>query len=222
MNATMVVRGFELLCVGLWLAGIFMVRRMRSPVAAGIYFGSSTLMVYDWVFNMNWFFRVVYADAFLPLWTIQGVKQPIALAANYAFFFGVPVLLLVRNRDWLDRRLGAWGYLAVFGLGALLDLSFEIPMVKLGIWTYYQAPAFMLGGVPWSNFWYSGLLLLTSYGAARLATRWAGDPGPDRESRWKGFAMGMAAIWCAFYLSLTLQMLWYGLTQPWVTGPRPF
>jgi hypothetical protein len=221
MNSTLIVRGFELLCIGLWLVGLVMVRRMRSPVAAGIYLGSSTLMVFDWVFNMNWFFRVVYAEAFLPLWTIQGVKQPIALAANYAFFFGVPVLLLVRYRAQLDRLFGSWGYVAVFLLGALLDLSFEIPMVKLGIWTYYQAPAFLLGGVPWSNFWYSGLLLAASYGAARLAVRWA-EPKEDRESRWKGFAMGTAAIWSAFYLCLSLQMVWYGVTQPWVAGPRPF
>jgi hypothetical protein len=232
----LVVRGFELLCVGLWVWGIFWVWSMHSAVTAGVYFGSSTLTVYDWIFSTNWFFRVTYDSQFIPLWRIEGVVQPVALVANYAFYFGIPVLLLVRKRDWLDRHFGGWGYLVVFLLGAALDAAFEIPAVRLGLWTYHQAPAYLVGGVPYSNFWYSGLLTVASYGAARLAVRWGSAPSNDwpgpasstgeaalrRELWWRGFALGAASIWSAFYISLTLQLFWYRMAQPWVPGPRPF
>jgi hypothetical protein len=237
MASVVVVRAFEALCVGVWLGGLYWVWRQRRPVYTGVYFGSSTLMVFDWVFNTNWFFRVVYAEQFIPLWKIQGVVQPVALACTYAFFFGAPVLMLVNRREWLDRKLGAWGYAAVFAVGALLDLAFEIPVVRLGLWTYYQEPAFLLAGVAWSNFWYSGLLMVASYAAARLAVRWgtgtgaappamAGEAelkflGRD-EAWWRGFAIGAAAIWAAFYVCLSVQLAWYGATQPWVASPRPF
>lgn len=236
MSTLIVVRGFELLCFGLWAWGVVWVARMRNPVATGIYSASSTLMVFDWVFNSNWFFRVTYAQEFIPLWSIEGVVQPVALACNYAFFFGVPVLMLARARHTLDRKLGGWGYLAVFLLGALLDLAFEIPAVGLGLWTYHQAEPFLLGGVPYSNFWYSGLLFVASYGAARLALRWGEVPvaalvvSPTggavaldaREARLRGFLMGTASIWAAFYLCLSVQLLWYLVANPWVAGPRPF
>jgi len=55
--------------------------------------------------------------------------------------------------------------------------------------------------------------------------RWAGslkDRLPEREERWRGFGMGAAAIWSAFYASMSVQLIWYGLAQPWVQGPRPF
>ncbi|MBZ4419305.1 hypothetical protein [Myxococcus sp. RHSTA-1-4] len=235
MASVVSVRAFEAVCVGAWLVGLYWVLRQRRPVYSGVYFGSSTLMVFDWVFNTSWFFRVVYAEQFVPLWKIQGVVQPVALACNYAFFFGAPVLMLVHQRAWLDRRLGTWGPAAVFAVGALLDLAFEIPMVKLGLWTYYQRPAFLLGGVPWSNFWYSGMLMVAAYAAARLAVRWGESPVPAPpgggaeptllgrpESWWRGFAMGAAAIWAAFYVCISVQLVWYGATQPWIPSPRPF
>jgi hypothetical protein len=237
MASVVSVRAFEALCVGAWLVGLYWVWRQRQPVYSVVYFGSSTLMVFDWIFNTNWFFRVVYAEQFIPLWKIQGVVQPLALVCNYAFFFGVPVLMLVHARERLDRLLGPWVYAAVFGIGALLDLLFEIPMVWLGLWTYYQQPAFLLGGVPWSSFWYSGLLMLAAYAAARLAVRWGTSPLPAQaalgteggakflgqpEAWWRGFFMGAAAIWSAFYICLSVQLIWYGTTQPWVPSPRPF
>ena len=144
MATVLIVRAYEVLCVGLWLAGLIWVWRQRRPVYSGVYFGSSTLMVFDWVFNTKWFFRVLYAEPFIPLWSIDGVTQPVALAANYAFFFGAPVLMLVHRREWLDRHLGRWVYAAIFAFGAVLDVAFEIPMVQLGLWTYYQREEFLL------------------------------------------------------------------------------
>jgi hypothetical protein len=237
------VRIFELVCLSLWIYGIVWVRRSGNPVYAGVYTGSTLLIGFDWIFNSNWFFRVEFSDKFIDAFRIQGVSEPLAMALNYAFYFGLPVLLLVHHRDKIDRRFGTRGYLYVF-LGACAILPcFEIPAVKwLHLWTYYQEPGFELGGVTWSNIWFSGVLTTSCYAAARLAVRWAavpvrsavpvgaraGDHVPHDtasltgEDRWRAFALGGAAILTAFYLSWLVQLIWYALAQPWVDSPRPF
>jgi len=68
-------------------------------------------------------------------------------------------------------------------------------MVRLlHLWHYYQRPGFLLGGVPWSNIWYSGVLTTACYGALRLAARWAPATSPavpvSRDQGWQNFAMG--------------------------------
>ncbi|HTC82593.1 MAG TPA: hypothetical protein VK848_13745, partial [Acidimicrobiia bacterium] len=151
--------------------------------------------------------------------------------------FGAPVLLLVHFREKLDRRFGWRGYLVVFLLGAAALPVFEIPMVKgLKLWHYYQKPGYLLGGVPWSNIWFSGLLTVTCYIGARLAVRWASPArvatfvGPGAmaadpltlEDRAKGLLFGAASVWAAFYVSLLVQIVWYAITQPWVATPKPF
>ena len=103
------VRIFELVCLSLWIYGIVWVRRSRNPVYAGVYTGSTLLIGFDWIFNSNWFFRVEFSDKFIDAFRIQGVSEPLAMALNYAFYFGLPVLLLVHHRDKLDRRFGGRG-----------------------------------------------------------------------------------------------------------------
>ncbi|HEY3239663.1 MAG TPA: hypothetical protein VGL92_08875 [Acidimicrobiia bacterium] len=238
MASTAAVRIFELVCLGLWLYGIAWVRRSRNPVYAGVYLGSTLLVGFDWIFNSNWFFRVEFDEKFIDLFRIQGVSEPLAMALNYAFYFGLPVLLLVHHREVIDRRFGRRGYLWVFlGACAILPM-FEIPAVSwLHLWTYYQKPGFELGGVTWSNIWFSGMLTTSCYAAARLAVRWAAVPnmasvagrGPGAagptltaEERWRAVALGTASVWAAFYVSWSVQLLWYAVTQPWVATPRPF
>lgn len=236
MASALTVRLFELLCLTLWLAGLRWVRGTHNPVYAGAYLGSTLLFGFDWIFNSNWMFRVEFDPKFIDLWRMHGVSEPLAMALNYAFYFGAPVVLLVHLRDRIDRRFGSRGYLVVFLLGAAALPVFEIPMVRwFKLWTYYQSPGYLLGGVPWSNIWYSGVLTVSCYAATRLAVRWAspdrqpvavGGPARNREitpdDRWKGLLVGAAGIWAAFYVSTLVQMVWYALTQPWTATPRPF
>jgi hypothetical protein len=61
------------------------------------------------------------------------------------------------------------------------------------------------------------MLTVTSYAGARLAVRWGGvgQGGGEGaavflgrpESWWRGFALGTAALWFAFYVCLSLQLL---------------
>lgn len=242
------VRLFELVALALFVFGWWYVRRTGSWVVIGGYLGSTFTVLFDWTFNTKWFFNVLYSPNFIPLFRIGDAVQPVALLFTYAFFFGIPTAFLALNRDWLDRRLGTWGWLVVFlGMGLLQPL-FEIPMVSwLHLWTYYQAPEYLLGGVIWSNLWFSGVLGVGCYGALRLGLRWenarlpvtatVGAPAPkaptaaaagapvlgEREDRFRQVATGVAGIWAAFYASTLLQlMLWYTVVSPWVASPREF
>src|SRR2546425_9081077 len=94
MASTLTVRLFELLCLSLWVGGLVWVRRVGHPVYAGVYLGSTLLFGWDWIFNSNWFFRVEFDPKFIDVWRIQGVSEPLAMALNYASYFGAPVLLL--------------------------------------------------------------------------------------------------------------------------------
>ena len=228
--SVLAVRLFEAGCLLLWLAGLWWIVRTHNPLYLGAYAASALLVLFDWIFNSKWFFRVDYSSHFIPLWRIEGATQPVALAMNYAFYFGAPVVLLVHFRHRIDERFGRAGWLVVFLLSSAALPVFEIPMVRLlHLWHYYQRPGFLLGGVPWSNIWYSGLLTTSCYGALRLAARWTPVPvtaaGPALDARdtfWQPFLLGVAAIWSAFYLSMLVQTIWYAATQPWVATPRPF
>ena len=236
--STLSVRLFELAALAMWVGGIFWVRAQRHPVYTGVYVGSTGLIVFDWIFNSDWFFRVQFDEKFVDLWTIEGVNEPVSMALTYAFYFGIPVLLLVHAREAIDRRFGGRGYLVVFLAASAALPVFEIPMVKLlHLWTYHQEPGYELGGVAWSNIWFSGMLTTSCYAGARLALRWAGlrvpvpagapgapapPPGePSFEDKARAVVLGAAAIWVAFYLSMSVQLLWYNATQPWVERVIP-
>jgi hypothetical protein len=222
------VRAFELVALALWLAGIAYVRRHPNPVYVGAYVGSSTLAAFDWAFNSKWFFNVVYDGSFLSLWRISGQVQPIALCMTYAFYFGGPLLLAVHNRDRIDQVLGRWAWPVIFVVSGLVNPLFELPLVRwLHLWTYYQRPAFLLGGVAWSNIWFSGLLFTTCYALVRLVLRWTAASStsaalPVSELRLRDMAFGAMAIWSAFYVCMQIQLIWYAVAQPWAPGPRPF
>src|SRR5438874_4168305 len=215
MASTLTVRLFELLCLTLFTGGLVWVRRTGQPVYAVVYLGSTLLFGFDWIFNSNWLFRVEFDTKFINLWRMQGVGEPLAMALNYAFYFGAPVLLLVHFREKLDRRFGPRGYLLVFVLGAAALPVFEIPMVRwLRLWHYYQKPGYLLGGVPWSNIWYSGLLTMTCYMAARLALRWA-SPAPVMEP-------ATAAVGAAPATTATVRRTAAGVGAAPAPGPLTF
>lgn len=221
------VRLFEVVAFALFAFGWWYALRTRSMIVLGGYVGATLTVVFDWMFNTKWFFNVLYSSNFIPLFRIGDTVQPVALLFTYAFFFGIPTAFLARNRAWLDRRFGTWGWLVVFlGMGVLQPL-FEIPMVSwLHLWTYYQAPQYLVGGVIWSNIWFSGLLGVSCYGALRLALRWEDTnrlPQNPTEDKLRQLATGAAGIWSAFYLSTLVQlMLWYAVVTPWITSPRDF
>jgi hypothetical protein len=240
MASEATVRIFEILSVAGWFVAFRWVRSTRHPVYAGIFTAATLNVFFDWMTNSNWFFRLDFAPDFIPLFAMGGVKEPLALVFTWGLYLGLPMVLLLHHRRWLDEHLGTASYLWVFLLGGSLSPVFEIPMVRgLHLWHYSQSGGYLLAGVPWSNMLMSGVLAVTSYGAARLALRWATVPdrvgvavgtttagreavlGPT-EAWWWSWALGLASVWVAFYVAFSLHIFWYAASQPWVDTPRPF
>ena len=228
MSQLVAIRAFEVVAFALFAVGVWYVWRTRSWVLRGGYAGAVLTILFDWLFNTKWFFNVVYSSDFIPLFTIDGVRQPVALAFTYGFFFGIPTAILAHNRRSIDRVLGRWGWVVVFAGMGLLQPLFEIPMTGLlHAWTYYQRPEFLIGGVIWSNIWFSGMLGVACYGGLRLVLRWEERTDTSRlsrrESATRQFLLGFGAVWVAFALCALLQLVfWYAPVQPWAPSPRPF
>jgi hypothetical protein len=228
MNSDLGVRLFEILSVSLFLVGLYWVIRQKNPFYLGAYLGSAFAGVYfDWINNLNWLLRVVYDSRFIPLFYLDGYPQPLAFSANYAFYFGIPILLMLHYRNQLAQRLGERGlYIFVTVFGGLASPAFEIPMIQLlKLWRYYQRDEFLLGGVPWTNIIYSGVLFLLIFAALNYA-RQRLLPNPDgavnRAERIKAIVVGFAALTTAFALGQFIQMFIYAATTPWIPSPRPF
>jgi hypothetical protein len=228
MGSDLGVRLFELFSISLFIIGLIWVIRQKNPLYLGAYLGSTFSGIYfDWINNLNWLFRVEYDPRFIPLFYLDGYPQPLAFSANYAVYFGIPILLMLRYRQSLVNRFGERGlYVFVTAFGGLASPAFEIPMIQLlKLWRYYQRDEFLLGGVPWTNIIYSGLLFLFIFSAVdyvqrRLLSHEGKDSAPDE--RMKSLLLGFGAYTTAFALAQFIQMLIYVATDPWIPGPRPF
>jgi hypothetical protein len=167
------VRIWEVASLALFLFGLTILRRKRNPVFWGIYSASALVILFDWIWNRNWFGAVTYSDHFIPAWGARGEIEPISLAFVYCFFFGIPMILLLEQRSKLDLRFGRLQWPLLFALFAVPQMPFEILASKvLYLWVYHVVPPWTILGVPWSNAVFSGLLGCGFYAAGRLALRW--------------------------------------------------
>jgi hypothetical protein len=225
-----IVRTYELLSVLLYLASFLWLRSTRNPVYVGALFGATLVFGYDWVYCSKYFFNVTYNPdlVWIPGIEIMGVHEPMAIPFAYGMAFGPFAVFLTMQRDALDRAFSVWNYAVVWIIGAIGVMLYEVPVVHiLHIWTYHQQPGAMLWGVPWSDIWLAGNLVMISYAMLRWMERWAAIPvgagfSLGSETTWKGFVMGGVSPWVAFYITFVIQLFWYSVAQPWMNAGRPF
>lgn len=168
-----VVRAWELMSLVLLAVGIGILRRKDNPVYWGVFASSALVLLFDWIWNRNWFGSVSYSDHFIQAWGARGEIEPISLALVYCFFFGLPMILLLERRAWLDLRLGRRQWPLLFVMFAVPQMPFEILAAEgLHLWQYHQVSPWVIAGVPWSNAFFSGMLGVGFYAAGRLALRW--------------------------------------------------
>ncbi len=221
------LRGFEVVGGLVWVAALAITLRRRRPFVLGVFVACNLMIFWDWIFNSKWFFNVTYDDRLLPLWTVQGVEQPVAAALAYVAFYFFVLHGMVAGAATLDARLGPRAqYPIIYLIAALYVLVFEAIFVGQGVWTYHQRDAFKLYGVAWSNAFFNAHLILASYVLLRLFRRWGAiddaDPPPRGEAAWKELVLAVAAISTGFFLAFVVPTLWYIAAQPWTPGPRPF
>ena len=224
----MVVRAYELATVLAYVAALGWLR--RNPLFLGALLGATLVYGFDWVYCSRYFFNVTYDPGliWIPGLEVSGVKEPLAIPFAYGLAFGPFPVTLVMMKDVFDRRFGVWGYAVVWMIGAIGVMLYEVPVVHLlHIWTYHQRPEHMIWGVPWSDTWLAGNLVLITYAGLRWMERWSRIPAGARfdlksEDTWKGIVMGGLPVWAAFYITFLIQQFWYSATQPWVEAGRPF
>lgn len=226
-NHTLILRGFEVVGITIYVTALIAALRRRHPVYLGLFFACNTMIVWDWIFNCKWFFNVAWDKALTRLWVVQGEGETLAAGLAFVAFYYWVFHLLWRGQATLDAKLGKKQF-AILYLGFMAyDLVFETLLIRAGLYRYHQREPFLLYVVPWSNMIFNANLSVVSYLALRQARRWAQIPDeipfdPRRDEFWKGFWVAGAAIWSAFWLSFTLQMVWYVSAKPWSEGPRLF
>ncbi|MGE2713056.1 hypothetical protein ACQI4L_03250 [Mycolicibacterium litorale] len=167
------VRIWELASLALFVYGLVLVRRKGNPVFWCVYSASALVILFDWIWNRNWFGAVSYSDLFIPAWSARGELQPFSLAFVYCFFFGIPMIVLLEKRSDLDRRFGKLQWPLLFAMFAVPQMPFEVLASEvLHLWVYHVVPPWAVFGVPWSNAIFSGLVGCGFYAAGRLALRW--------------------------------------------------
>lgn len=226
------VRIWEVASLGLFLFGLVILRRKRNPVFWGMFSASALVILFDWVWNRNWFGAVTYSDLFIPAWGARGEIQPISLAFVYCFFFGLPMIVLLEQRSKLDLRFGKLQWPMIFALFAVPQMPFEILASKvLHLWVYHVVPPWSILGVPWSNAVFAGLLGCGFYGAGRLALRWtwpdnsANHVVPEsvspREAWWRAYSTTLAFSALTLVAITYLFLPWYLIVQPWAPTVPP-
>ena len=225
-----VVRCYEMGTYLLYAAATYGLWRTRQPLYLGALVGATTVYGFDWVYCSKYFFNVTYNPdlVWIPGLNLMGVREPIAIPFAYGTAFGPFAVALVAGKDWFDRRFGVGGYLVVWVIGAVGVMLYEVPVVHLlHIWTYHQRSEHLIWGVPISDIWLAGNLVLISYAGLRWMQRWALIPAGcgwslRRETTWKGIVMGAMPAWAAFYVTFLIQQYWYAYATPWVDAGRPF
>jgi hypothetical protein len=204
--------------------------RSRDPLCLGALLGGALLFAFDWMWCSRAFFNATFAPQLTPIpgLHIRGQSYPIAVMANWAVGFGFLPYLLSLAHGSLSRRLGVLHYPAVFIVAALYEAAAEMSLVTgLGVYTYHQAPDYLVIGVPWSNFWFLSNTVAFGYFALAYARRWAVVPersgfDPRRETTWKGLLMPAGALFAVFFLLTVVQLFWYSAVTPWVDAGRAF
>ena len=172
MMELLLVRSFEGLSVLLVIVFAVFIRNKlggnRHYYANLLACGSAFL--WEWYMDVGPL-QLGYSDRFLSLWTINGVRLPLMIPFAYAWYWCLPNLLLLPNRDWVDRHWGKRQYLYVFLLAGLWNFAIESPATTLGgLWHYYWK-AWTLGGIPATNPANAGLTSLLIYVFSRIAMR---------------------------------------------------
>jgi hypothetical protein len=221
---------YEIVSIIAFIAAFLWTLRSRDPLCMGALLGGILLFGFDWLWCGRAFFNATFADGLflIPGIAIQGQTYPIAVALNWSVGFGFLPYLLSAYHGAISARLGILHYPIALAVGAAIDMAAEIPLVSgLGVYTYHQAPEYLLCGVPWSNLWFGGNLVAMSYFGLAYARRWAALPPRNgfalgSENTWKGFTLSAAALYTAFFFSTVVQLFWYSAAAPWVESGRPF
>jgi hypothetical protein len=185
---------------------------------------------FDWLWCSRGFWNATIAPSLtmIPGIHILDQRYPFSICFIWALGFGFLPLIASKYHDRIGRTLGKLHFPVILLAGAVTDwVVEEICISGIGVWSYHQAPKYLLGGVVWSNAWFMGGLLTAGYFGLARVQKWAAIPDRaglslSKESTWKGMLMAAGTILTAAFLLGTLQLFWWSATQPWIESGRQF
>lgn len=221
---------YEIVIAMLFVLVVVWAIRSGDPINLGAIIGGFLMSVFDWWWCSRGFWNATTAQTLVmvPGLEIQGVRYPISICFVWAVGFGFLPAFAANHRETIARTLGALHVPVILLAAALIDLAVEYTGVTvLGAWTYHQAPEYLIGGMPWSNFWFLGGVLALTYFGLPIVRRWAALPAGAglslaRETTWKGIMLAVGLIILAAFLLGAMQLFWWSATEPWVESGRPF
>jgi hypothetical protein len=222
--------GYEIVITVLFLGVLAWALWTRSSINLGAVLGGFLISGFDWLWCSRGFWNATVAPSLtmVPGIHILDQQYPISICFVWSVGFGFLPLILSKYYQQIGRTLGKLHAPVVFVLAAALDIAIEAFCVSvLGVWTYHQAPQYLIWGVVWSNAWMLGGLLTASYFGLAHVRKWAAIPDNagmalTSETTWKGILMAAGTILTSAFLFGVLQLFWWSATQPWVESGRQF
>lgn len=221
---------YEIIMVVAFAGVLLWAIRSRDPINLGAIAGGFLMSYFDWLWCSRGFWNATTEQSLLmvPGLEIQGIRYPISICFVWAVGFGFVPALAATYRARITQVLGGLHVPVILASAVLIDLAVEyVGVTVLGAWTYHQAPRWLIGGLPWSNFWFLGGVLAVTYFGLATVRRWADIPAGSgvslrREETWKGMLMAASLVLGAAFLLGTLQLFWWSATTPWIESGRPF
>ncbi|KAM5346088.1 hypothetical protein ACJ41O_009093 [Fusarium nematophilum] len=224
------IRFYEAISLTLFAGGLAYVWRSRNPLFYGVYLASSVGGgVMEWVFDSKYYFRLTTDERFYTAWTMAGEKAALAMILFYAFFFGIPLVLLHDYRSTLYAKLGRSNtYIAAMLLGFIGTPLFECTNTSIThIYKYHQKEEYLFYGMPYSNLWFGAMMMSFPFWAldqANILLKLISRAGLSVwRQRMLACEVGFASVISAFFVAAMLNGVWYGLAgDVWTPTPRLF
>ena len=221
---------YEIIVTILFILALAWVVSTRDPINLGALIGGFLLSGFDWLWCSRGFWNATIPAGLtmIPGLDIEGVRYPWTICFIWAVGFGILPLVVSRYYTRLSGALGIFHLPVIFAAAAVVDLVIEaLGTSYFGAWKYHQAPAYLVLGVPWSNFWFLGGVLALSYVGLAYVRRWAGIPpragfSLSSENTWKGLWLAAGTIWTSAFVMCVGQLFWWSHSHPWIESGRPF
>jgi hypothetical protein len=170
-----------------------------------LFFAACLSFPFEWISDNFWMF-LQYDWSF----TMMFGRFPLMLPFAWTWFFGIPLLLMLRSEEKIN-RLPLWGQLlGIWGIFFLWDFLVETSSAALGLWTYYWPEEYLVLGVPLLVPAFVGISFLMYYYGHKYLRKFSVDKswGAGLAIHIGGFyALGAARACVGWFVSAKLMKI---------------
>jgi hypothetical protein len=137
---------FEIISYAVWavIAGLLLTVWRGHRDHWWLFLGLTLSFPFEWIADNFWMF-LQYDWSF----TMMFGRVPLMMPFAWGWFFTIALVLMLRNKEKID-RLPLWGQiLGIYVTFFLWDFLVEYGSTGFGLWTYYWPEKYLIGGVSW-------------------------------------------------------------------------